>query len=65
MAGKCRAVYAVYRGDEFVDLGTAEELRERTGMDARLIRWYCSPTWLRRSGGRGTVVIRIDDREDD
>lgn len=34
--GKSRAerVYALYRGDEFLDVGTAEELSARTGMKA-------------------------------
>lgn len=34
---KKRAIYAVYRGDKFIDLGTKEELAERMG---------CKPTFI-------------------
>lgn len=61
MAGKSRAVYAIYRGDEFVDVGTAPELSERTGMSVSLLRWYSSPCWAKRSGGRGVIVVKVDD----
>ena len=29
-------VYALYRGDEFIDLGTIEEMAERLGMTRKL-----------------------------
>lgn len=61
MAGRSKAVYAIYKGDEFVDVGTAPELSERTGLSVSLLRWYSSPCWARRSGGRGVVVIKVDD----
>lgn len=33
---KSKAVYGVYKGDEFVDVGTADELAERLGIKKKL-----------------------------
>lgn len=61
MAGKSKAVYAIYKGDAFIDVGTVYELSGRTGMSVSLIRWYASPCWMKRSGGKGILVVRIDN----
>ena len=38
-------LYAVYKGDEFVDVGTAEELAERLGYaSVKKISWRCTPS---------------------
>lgn len=41
-------VYAVYRGDEFVTIGTRAELAERLGVDEDTIRRYARPSWRGR-----------------
>jgi hypothetical protein len=41
-------LYALYRGDEFVDVGTANELAERRGVMADSIRYLASAAYRRR-----------------
>lgn len=37
-------LYAIYRGDEFIDLGTLEELAERRHVRVDSIRFLASPS---------------------
>ena len=32
-------IFAIYKGEEFLDEGTAEELAERFGVTPKTIRW--------------------------
>ena len=43
-----RIVYALYRGDEFLDCGTAEELAERRGISKLSIRIATTPKRIKR-----------------
>lgn len=61
------ALYALYHGDEFVDIGTAEELAELDGTSPGSIRWAATPS-ARKYGDRtgshgGRVVVRIGEDE--
>lgn len=47
-------IIAVYKGDEFIDVGTAEELAERLNRTPATILWQTSPTARRRSPDDGT-----------
>lgn len=60
-------VYAVYKGDEFLDLGTLPELEGRLGMPSDLLRFYSSPAWGKRSQGRECpyMVFKIGDDKDE
>lgn len=42
-------LYALYRGDEIVAVGTAKQLAERQGVSPKTIRWYASETAAKRS----------------
>ena len=48
MMGKKR--YALYRGDEFVDVGTAEEIAERQGIRPESVKWMSTPSYHKRGG---------------
>ena len=43
-----RIVYAIYRGDEFLDCGTDEELAERRGISKLSIRIATTPKRIKR-----------------
>lgn len=60
------AEYAVYHGDTFLDLGTAEELAERMNVKAETVRYRTRPTYNRRftDDTKRIVVIRIEDDEE-
>lgn len=57
--------YALYKGDEFIDLGTTKELAEKIGVSERSIRFYSTPTYVKRNNKENCyVVVRIDDEEE-
>ena len=58
--GMGRATYVVYRGDDVLGVGTADELGERLGVRPDTIRWMASPTAHKRDNGCHMVAERID-----
>lgn len=58
--------YALYHGDRFVDLGTADYLADLMGIKSHTVRFLASPTYARRrkADGSSAIVIRIDDKEE-
>lgn len=63
MAGN---IYAIYKGDEYVDMGTAEELAERLGVKVSTIRfWRSKANHRRASEGKGdwTLAIKVEEDE--
>jgi hypothetical protein len=60
-----KMVYALYKGDEFLDLGTKEELAKVLGVKQQTISFYMSPVHYKISKGNGYVVIRIDEEKNE
>lgn len=59
-----RQIYAVYKGDELLATGTANECAEMLDVTADTIRWYSSPAVSkRRKGENYTVAIRLGEEE--
>lgn len=54
-------IYALYKGDEFIDLGTKEYLANLLKVKVRTILFYSTPTYKRRTKENAYVVIRIED----
>ncbi len=52
--------FAVYKGEEFLDEGTAEELAERFGVTPKTIRWWAAPTSHKRDKGNRKTAVRLD-----
>lgn len=42
------ATYALYKGDELLDVGTLRELAERRGVKEETIYYYSMPAYQRR-----------------
>lgn len=58
--------YALYKGDEFLTLGTKQDLANYLNVSIRTIEFYSSPTYRKRNNkGNCYIVIRIKDGEDD
>lgn len=47
-----QARFALYHGDDFVDMGTAAEIAERRGVKPATIAYYATPSNMRRVDGR-------------
>lgn len=52
--------YALYRGDEFIDLGTIKEMSKRLHMAEKTLRFYSSPAHFNRIKNEGYMVIKIE-----
>lgn len=59
-----RMLYALYKGDEFLDIGTKYELAEKFDVEPKTIAWYASPSYQKRTAN-GFVAERVgyDDEE--
>lgn len=60
-------LYAAYRGDELVAIGTVEELAEILGVKPRTVRWYATPTGKKRAerSKRARLVVEKLAGEED
>lgn len=57
--------YVVYRGEEVVAIGTAEEVAEALGVERQRVEWLATPTAHRRaSGGPRSMVAERVRKED-
>lgn len=54
-------MYALYHGDTFIDLGTKEYLANLLKVKIKTIGFYASPTYRKRTGDRGYLVIKIEE----
>ena len=54
-------LYALYKGDEFITIGTKKQLAEYLGVAVRTIGFYSTPTYQKRNNYKGWIVIRIED----
>lgn len=61
--GRPKKIYAIYKGDEFVDLGTKKELAERLNLKEATISFLVSPFRKERVKVKKNllIAIRIED----
>ena len=56
--------YALYRGDTFIDLGTARELAEKYNTTVKVIQWLATANKAKKRAGNcrnGMIVIPIEE----
>lgn len=52
-------IYAVYKGDKFLDVGTFKELKQTSGVPANTLQWLKSDIAKNRSGKKSTNKLEI------
>ena len=61
--------YALYKGDNFLDIGTIKELSKRYDISVKTLRWYSTPCYKNKIKNKKNiksyVVVRIEDKEDE
>lgn len=61
--------YALYKGDNFLDIGTIKELSKRYNISVKTLRWYSTPCYKNKIKNKNNiksyVVVRIEDEEDE
>jgi len=55
------AEYAVYKGDQFIGLGTADYLANKLGVSVETIRFRSTPTYKKRVTDDALITVRIED----
>ena len=60
--GRKKQEYALYKGDEFIDLGTIQEIAKREGVKPKTILYYKTPAYKKkfRDDTNRKVLIKID-----
>lgn len=62
-----REEYALYKGDDFISLGTIKEISNETGMTEGALRQLLSPSYLNRiiDKNKCKILIRLGDKNKD
>lgn len=45
---RARTIYAIYKGDTFIDVGTKKELVEKYNIRSETFNFYCTKTYHKR-----------------
>lgn len=56
--------YVVYKGDEFIALGTLEELSKLLNVKMESLRWLSTPSAIKRSQNKRIEVYLIEDEKE-
>lgn len=59
---RSKTVYALYKGDTFIDLGTVSELAKVLNVSERTIKFYATKTYKerRKESNNSIVVIKVE-----
>jgi hypothetical protein len=64
-----QSCYALYKGDEFIDLGTITELSERLNIKEQTLWFYTSKVYEKRSEQKNSdnlrILIKIEENDYD
>ena len=55
-----KRIYALYKGDNFIDIGTLEYLANLLGVKRKTIYFYSTPTYLKRVPDENNRYIVIE-----
>lgn len=60
-----RKEYALYKGDQFVDIGTLKDLAKKLNVNEKTIQYYSTPSHLKRcqkfnGSDNYLVVVKLD-----
>lgn len=60
---KYSKIYAIYRGDKFIDVGTIKELSERQNLSKKTLHFYNSKAHINRMKDENNciIVIKLED----
>lgn len=56
--------YAIYKGDEFIDLGTIKELSKKHNISEKTLYYYTMPSYKKRSNyykNNRIIVIKVEE----
>ncbi len=59
-----KSEYAAYRGDEFIFVGTIEEIVEYTGLSYSTVEFKTHAVAKKRDKGNGLLLYKLEEDED-
>ena len=58
-------IFAIYKGDRFIDVGTIREMASRLKVKENTLRFYATKVHRKRvSEKNGLVVVRLEEDDD-
>lgn len=60
-----KKIYALYKGDKFIDIGTSRELAKIMDIKIETFWFYMSKYWLDKSNYESWVIVEIKEDEDE
>ena len=62
---KKKPLFALYKGDKFITLGTKREIAEEVGTTLNNINFWASNVYRKRChSGNGKIVIKIEEDDE-
>lgn len=58
-------IYALYKGDKFIDIGTSKELADIMGVKMRTFWFYMSKHWLEITNYESWVIVEIEEGDNE
>lgn len=63
---RCVKVYAVYKGDKFIDVGTVSEICKNQGWTRSQFMWLKSPTYQTRiNKGKRLEIFELEEADNE
>lgn len=57
-------VYALYKGDKFLDIGTSKELSEKYNIKRKTIQFYSTPSYKKRMKEHYMCTVKLGREEE-
>ena len=57
-------IYAVYKGDEFLVVGTVEECARYMNCSTKTIKWLASPSNIKKDKGNRLIAFKVEDEDE-
>lgn len=56
-------IYAIYKGDKFIDLGTIKELSKKHNISEKTLYFYTMPSYKKRLNYKSNriIVIKVEE----
>lgn len=62
--GRPEGVYALYKGDKFIDIGTKQEISEKMNWSKSTVSFLHTPTNAKRSKGNRYLIVNAGEVEE-
>ena len=58
------SIFALYKGDRFIDVGTIPEMAARHNVKAKTLHFYATRIHRKRVSEKGIIVVRLEEDDD-